>query len=264
MRLSKSSRAACAISTDSHMWPSAAAALAQHHPSASATALILSTLQPSAVDLAHETEAVLDHYFHHPNTAPFISHRLIQRFTASNPSPRYVESVANAFITGTHDNVEYSGRYGDLGATIAAILLDREARSTTLDADPHHGVMREPLLKLHHFLRSMEFTSRDGREIEMPNIQNDIGMEAHKSPSVFNFYQADYQPAGPVARSGQYAPEAGLATAPYLIGFLNGMTALPARGLDHAWAVLGARVRIGVCGRSMARVPSRTAGLASV
>ena len=43
----------------------------------------------------------------------------------------------------------------------------------------------------------------------MPNIQLDIGMEAHKSPSVFNFYQPEYTPAGPVARASLVAPEAG-------------------------------------------------------
>ena len=32
-----------------------------------------------------ETEAVIDHLLNHPNTAPFISHLLIQRFVTSNP-----------------------------------------------------------------------------------------------------------------------------------------------------------------------------------
>ena len=64
----------------------------------------------------------------------------------------------------------------------------------------------------------MEFASKDGREVEMPAIENDIGMEAHKSPSVFNFYQSDYQPSGPIAESSLYAPEAGLLTAPLIIG----------------------------------------------
>ena len=140
-------------------------------------------LEATAVDAAHETDALLDHLVEHPNVAPFVAHRLIQRFTSSNPSPRYVRTVADAFRTGGHGGVSYSGRYGDLGATMAAVLLDREARSTTLDADPAHGLLREPLLKLHHFLRAMEFVSQDDREIEMPSIEADIGMEAHKSPS---------------------------------------------------------------------------------
>lgn len=45
-------------------------------------------------DAEYETQAALDHYLHHDNTAPFIAIRLIQRFTTSNPNPRYVKAVA--------------------------------------------------------------------------------------------------------------------------------------------------------------------------
>ena len=198
----------------------------------------VSFLYPTALDATHETEALLDHYFQHPNVAPFVSHHFIQRFTTSNPSPRYVRAVANAFRTGAYDGVTYSGRYGDLAAMISALLLDREARAVTLDADPHHGILREPLLKVHHYLRAMEFVSKDGREVEMPNIQMDIGMEAHKSPSVFNFYQRDYQPSGGIAAAGLYSPEAGLAEAPFIIGYLNGMTSLT-HGLSACYSGFG-------------------------
>ena len=59
----------------------------------------------------------------------------------------------------------YSGSYGDLRATFAAILLDREARSTTLEADPNHGKLREPLLKVVGLLRSMQYADYNGNEI---------------------------------------------------------------------------------------------------
>jgi len=65
---------------------------------------------------------------------------------------------------------------------VVAVLSDREARATTLDADPAHGVLREPLLLVHHVLRALEFTSTDGREIELLSIEQDIGMAAHRSP----------------------------------------------------------------------------------
>lgn len=118
-------------------------------------------------DAQYETEAVIDHLFYHKNVAPFIAIRLIQRLTTSNPSPRYVRAVTSAFRTGAYDGVTYSGRYGDLAATVAAIMLDREATSPILDADPSHGGMREPLIKLLHLMRSMEYVSEDGREIEI-------------------------------------------------------------------------------------------------
>ena len=67
---------------------------------------------------------------------------------SSNPSPRYVGVVARAFKQGAYGGTTYGAHYGDFGATFAAILLDREARSVTLDMDPIHGQLREPLLKV--------------------------------------------------------------------------------------------------------------------
>ena len=93
-----------------------------------------SFVRPSIRDATHETEALIDYMFWHKNHAPFIARRLIQRMTTSNPSPRYVGVVARAFKSGEFAGTTYSGSYGDLGATFAAILLDREARSATLDA----------------------------------------------------------------------------------------------------------------------------------
>lgn len=91
-------------------------------------------------DATYEVDAALEQYFYHTNTAPFLATRLAQRFGISNPSPRYTETIANAFRTGKykHDSSEEfgSGKYGCLKATIAAILLDREATDRILDVDP--------------------------------------------------------------------------------------------------------------------------------
>ena len=64
---------------------------------------------PSERDAHAEVASLLDHLFHHSNTAPFISYRLIQRFGMSNPSAAYVEAVARAFKTGQYDGRVYSG-----------------------------------------------------------------------------------------------------------------------------------------------------------
>ena len=95
-------------------------------------------------DVAYETEAVLRHFSSHQNVPPFLARRLIQRLVTSNPSPRYISAVAHAFATGSYSASGASfgdGAYGDLGAAVAAILLDREARSVELDADPTRGRM---------------------------------------------------------------------------------------------------------------------------
>jgi uncharacterized protein (DUF1800 family) len=132
----------------------------------------------------YETESLLDHLATHPNTPPFIAHRLIQRFVSSNPSPRYVEAVANAFTSGSYD-VFGAGKHGDMAATIAAVLLDREARTPVLDADSSHGTVREPLLKIMSVLRSLEYASGPpigGNEasykINLKTLESKIGQNA--------------------------------------------------------------------------------------
>jgi len=190
-------------------------------------------------DAHHETEALLNHLFTHENTAPHTAHLLIQRLVTSNPSPRYVETVAEAFRTGSYGGRQYSGRYGDLAATVVAILMDREARSEVLDLDPTHGRLREPILKVLHFMRALEFTPVEDKEIELINMNDRVGQMYAQSPTVFNFYLPDYQPAGRVAQAGLVAPEAQLGTAPYLVGFLNGMASLVDHGLNPCYNGFG-------------------------
>eukprot|EP00966_Prymnesium_polylepis_P301851 6973731-Prymnesium_polylepis.1 len=73
----------------------------------------------------------------------------------SNPSPRYIKAVADAFRSGSYGGVAYSDAHGSLAAAVRAMLLDREARSDTLDLAPSHGQLREPLLRVVHVMRAM-------------------------------------------------------------------------------------------------------------
>ena len=77
-------------------------------------------------DCAATLERALDALSQHPNTAPFISRQLIQRFVTSNPSPGYIQRVGQAWST--------SG--GDLGRVLRAILLDGEPRSSSASRAP--------------------------------------------------------------------------------------------------------------------------------
>ena len=181
----------------------------------------------------YETEALIDNLLHHDNTPPFISYRIIQRMVTSNPSPRYVHSVATAFATGSYGGIRYSGEYGDMAATIAAVLLDREARATTLEMDPGHGQIREPLMKVLHVLRSLEFEAVSGMDLHLANMDDKIGQMAHFSPGVFNFYLPEFIPAGSLEDAGLVSPESQILTSPFLIGYLNGMSSLIDYGLTH-------------------------------
>ena len=60
----------------------------------------------------------------------------------------FVYEITWVLRTGTYNGKSYSGQYGDLAATVAAILLEPEARSSMLDYDPTFGRLREPLIKV--------------------------------------------------------------------------------------------------------------------
>ena len=179
-------------------------------------------------DGLYETDALLRMYANHPNVAPFISTKLIQSLITSNPSPRYVKVVADAFTSGTFSSDGHSfgaGKYGDLEATVAAIMLDSEARSTTLDDDSNHGRAREPLVEIIHIMRAMELGTSSGavREIDMIQLTGrGIGQEYALQSSVFGFYLSEYAPVGPIMNKGLVAPETQLFDSPKLISYVNG------------------------------------------
>jgi cullin-associated NEDD8-dissociated protein 1 len=74
-----------------------------------------SPVDPTQRDGLYETDAILQQYVNHPNTAPFIATKLIKLLVSSNPSTRYVKSASDAFSTGEYvsDGQSFgSGRYG--------------------------------------------------------------------------------------------------------------------------------------------------------
>ena len=109
---------------------------------------------PSGQTPQADLENVLDNLFHHPNVGPFIGKQLIQRLVTSNPSPQYVARVAGKF------NDNGSGVRGDMKAVVRAILLDDEARSLTVAAQPSFGKLTEPAVRFIQYYRT--FTSKAG------------------------------------------------------------------------------------------------------
>ena len=209
---------------------------------------LMNLVEGTVRDAMYETDAVIDHFFRHPNCAPFLAYRFIQRFVSSNPSPRYVNAVATAFAEGVHEGIG-SGKYGDLAAMITAVLLDREARNTLLDADPTHGQLREPLLKVIHMLRSMETNPRGSREVELDDLEDTIGEMAHLAPDVFSFFKPEYSPPGPLATAGLTGPEAQVFTGPKVIAALNGLISLARFGVTDCFGGFGNHYESHSCGR---------------
>jgi uncharacterized protein (DUF1501 family)/uncharacterized protein (DUF1800 family) len=196
-------------------------------------------------DALYETDAVLENYLYHDNVAPFLAMRLIQRFGISNPSPQYVETVATAFKEGSYPNPDSGsfgdGRYGNLESTVAAIVLNDEARSVVLDADPTFGSFVEPLLKLTRIMRALKFEPdvNSGERMRLLSTQQLIGQEAHNAPSVFNFFRPEYTASGHIKTAAVSSPEAQVLTGPKIIRMLNGFIALIDLGFNNCYGGLG-------------------------
>lgn len=165
----------------------------------------------------------LDFLLDHPNVAPFISKQLIQKFVTSNPSPDYVRRVAQAFNAGFYDMrdgaVVGTGRRCDLKATMAAILLDPEARDSSYADDPTYGKVRSSALAVAHVLRVLHKDGNVSKSGKIPNAywlnsrDDYLNQTVFRPFSVFGFYRPQHVPAGTeAAREGLAAPEMQLAT----------------------------------------------------
>jgi len=189
-------------------------------------------------DARYMTEAIVQHYVNHQNTAPFLCHKLIQRYGSSNPSRKHVKACARAFITGTFtsNGVTFGdGKYGSLAATIAAILLDKELTSVVLDRDPAAGAMREPLLKVVASMRNLDFILSDREDtVKIYNSQKRLAQEAYEFSSVFSFFKPDYRPSNLIT-SGLVAPEAQIADMPTFVDYANGLLGISRYGLSDCY-----------------------------
>ncbi|MFN5268532.1 MAG: DUF1800 family protein, partial [Hyphomonadaceae bacterium] len=105
---------------------------------------------------AGDLKIALDAIFNHPNVGPFIGKQMIQRLVTSNPSPAYVNRVANVF------NNNGSGVRGDMAAVVRAVLLDSEARNMSAGVDANFGKLREPVIRMTGLMRALNASSTNG------------------------------------------------------------------------------------------------------
>jgi len=184
-----------------------------------------------------DLRVALDELASHPNVGPFIGRQLIQRLVTSNPTPAYVARVAQAFDAGRFTSGMWSagtGRRGDLRATVAAILLDREARTAVRLADPAFGKIREPILRVAHWMRAFNVRSASGNFLlgVTDDPATSLGQSAMRSPSVFNFYRPGYVPPNTaIATAGLVAPELQIIHETSVVGYANCMRSAVQNGL---------------------------------
>ncbi|HUL34114.1 MAG TPA: DUF1800 family protein [Candidatus Eisenbacteria bacterium] len=146
---------------------------------------------PSGQTSENDLDSALTIIFNHPNVGPFVAQQLIVHLVTSNPSPQYVQRVAQAFSTGTfvspYGQSFGAGQRGDMQATIAAVLLDQEARrgddsNTAVATD---GKLREPIVMEAAMLRAFHAQSDGGG---LPYEGDAMEQNVYFPATVFNFF----------------------------------------------------------------------------
>ncbi len=172
---------------------------------------------PAGQTPQQDLKAALDTISNHPNVAPFVSRRLIQRFVTSNPSPAYIQRIASVF------NSNEAGVRGDLKSVLRAILLDKEARDLAVAAGDQAGKQREPVIRFANLLRAMRSFSSSGHTNiwVLDSADNALGQSPLLAPSVFNFFSPDFRNVGAIASAGLYSPEFQITTDTTVVGGIN-------------------------------------------
>ncbi len=199
-------------------WRNPMVASARHHSQREKVLLGGVVLPPFQTPEQDLTQA-MNNVFAHPNVGPFLARRLIQRLVTSNPSPGYVARVAAAF-----DN-DGTGVRGNLRAVVRAILLDEEARDLKTSRSPIYGKPREPMIRFLTVLRAFNTRATSGK-FRVWDLDRDVGQAAFKAPSVFNFFDPDFKPAGLVGDLGLYAPEFQITTEAGVVAVSNALKRL--------------------------------------
>ena len=164
---------------------------------------------PAGQTAREDLAMALDNIFNHDNVGPFISKQLIQKLVTSNPTPAYVERVANTF------NDDGTGVRGNLGAVVRDLLLDEEAREGPTDFPDTFGKLREPILVATHLWRAFRAESPDDVfSLGFPEFF--FNQAPLAAPSVFNFFSPSFMPQGLVSQQGLFAPEFQIATDTFL------------------------------------------------
>ncbi len=184
----------------------------KHHDSGEK--IVMGQVFPANQTPEEDLDQMVNLLLHHDNTAPFIANLLIKRFGVSNPTPAYIERVAQAFI----DNGQ--GVCGDLKAVIFAILTDIDAinelgngGNTSGSTQAHYGQIKEPLLMLIQQAKILKMKPIGGYWHDYLSCYNTTGQAPLYAPTVFNFYLPDFSPKGEISDKGLTSPESNLLSA---------------------------------------------------
>ena len=159
---------------------------------------------PGGQSADQELNAAIDNIADHPNVAPFITKQLIQHLVTSNPSPAYVQRIANVFVANRTSATQ-------LFEVVRAILLDPEARGDFKDSatTPNYGKLREPVQFITNILRA--FNAKSDGILNSLNVSSsaigsaDMNQDLFNAPSVFNFFPPTARVPGENALGPEFA-----------------------------------------------------------
>jgi uncharacterized protein (DUF1800 family) len=227
-----------AFHTGEENWTVPMQAWASKHSTAAKQLLDGMTL-PAGQTPQQDLQTALDAIANHPNVAPFISRRLIQRFVTSNPSPAYIQRIATIF------NNNGSGVRGDLKSVLRAILTDTDARDPAVAAADQAGKQREPVIRFANLLRAMKSTSSSGHTNiwYLDSADNALGQSPLLAPSVFNFFSPDFRNVGAIAAAGLFSPEFQITTDTTVVGGINFFAGVIRDGGFKGWGPEDNRIK---------------------
>ncbi len=157
--------------------------------------MVLGKSIPAGGAAARDLAAVVEILMSHPNTAPFVSLRLIQGLTTSDPSPSYLGRVSAVF----------QRTRGDLAQVVTAILMDSEARAGDIpgSGSRNFGRIREPYLLHTTILRGLRCRLAPRWSHQPSRVAYTADQRPLRADTVFNFYPPSHRAPG----SNLLAPE---------------------------------------------------------
>jgi uncharacterized protein (DUF1800 family) len=147
--------------------------------------VVLGVTIPAGQSIEQDLDSLLNILTTHPNTAPFVSRRLIQSLVTSDPSPEYMTRVSKVF--------KDSG--GNFAKVMKAILTDPEARAGD---DPTQqiarvGKIKEPFLHFTNVMRGLGCTSYVLSKQGNGQILQAWTQNIYAAPNVFGYFAPNYK-----------------------------------------------------------------------
>jgi len=156
---------------------------------------------PAGQSAEQDLSDALDNIANHQNVGPFIAKQLITKLVTSNPSTEYVRDVVQVF------NNNANGERGNLGSTVKAILMHKEARQGHLTNPDTFGKTKEPLLRITQMWRAFEPKDGIHPDFNYAWVSDELQQAPLASPSVFNFFTPDFSQPGRIRDMGLVSPE---------------------------------------------------------